>query len=51
MKRADTGFMLLVAYTSIADDEKAKLLLFPLISGGVFSTDLISTARAGHLVL
>ena len=33
MKRADIGLMLLVAYTSIADDDNAKLLLFPLISG------------------
>ena len=36
VKRADIGLMLLVAYTSLADDDKAKLLLFPLISGGLF---------------
>ncbi|CAE7029998.1 ZEP [Symbiodinium natans] len=33
VKRADTCLMLLVANTSIADDNNAKLLLFPLISG------------------
>ncbi|CAE7915213.1 MKLN1 [Symbiodinium necroappetens] len=33
VKRADIALMLLVAYTSIANDDNAKLLLFPLISG------------------
>ena len=33
MKRADIAVMLVLAYTSIADDERAKLLLFPLVSG------------------
>ena len=35
VKRADIGMMLVVAYTSIANDAKAKLLLFPIISGRV----------------
>ena len=33
MKRADIATMLLVTYTSLADDERAKLLLYPLLSG------------------
>jgi len=33
VKRIDVGLMMCVAYTSIADDAKARLLLFPLISG------------------
>ena len=34
VKRFDIALMNLVTYTSLADDEKAKLLLFPFISGG-----------------
>lgn len=33
VKRFDIGLMNIVTYTSIATDEKAKLLLFPIISG------------------
>ncbi|CAE7249789.1 Svep1, partial [Symbiodinium natans] len=32
VKRLDIGLMLVVAYTSLAPDDRAKLLLFPLIS-------------------
>ncbi|CAE7232867.1 LMP1 [Symbiodinium natans] len=34
VKRADVAIMMLVTYTSVADDEKAKLLIYPFISGG-----------------
>ena len=37
VKRTDIGLMNVVTYTSIADDEKAKLLLFPFISGGMMA--------------
>ena len=37
VKRVDTLSMLVVAKTSIADDDNAKLLLFPLISGLVLA--------------
>lgn len=37
VKRTDIGLMNLVTYTSLADDEKAKLLLFPFISGGMLA--------------
>ena len=33
VKRADIGLMNIVTYTSIASDGKAKLLLFPFVSG------------------
>ncbi|CAE7458020.1 dbo [Symbiodinium sp. CCMP2592] len=33
VKRADIGLMVLTAYTSFADDDNAKLLLFPVLSG------------------
>lgn len=33
VKRVDIGIMSFVTYTSIAADEKAKLLLFPFVSG------------------
>ena len=33
VKRADIGVMNIITYTSIADDSKAKLLLFPFVSG------------------
>ena len=33
VKRIDIGFMNIVTYTSIASDGKAKLLLFPFVSG------------------
>ena len=33
VKRFDIAIMNLVTYTSLADDQKAKLLLFPFISG------------------
>lgn len=33
VKRLDIGFMNVVTYTSIASDGKAKLLLFPFVSG------------------
>ena len=32
MKRLDVGVMTLVAYTSLAPDDRAKLLLFPILS-------------------
>eukprot|EP00439_Symbiodinium_sp_Y106_P016148 s1282_g2.t1 len=34
IKRGDVAIMMLVTYTSVADDEKAKLLIYPFISGG-----------------
>ncbi|CAK9031780.1 unnamed protein product [Durusdinium trenchii] len=40
VKRLDVGLMKLTTYTSMAADEKAKLLLFPILSGfqlGIFS--------------
>ena len=37
VKRADIAIMLLVAYTSVANDEKAKLLIFALLSGLVLA--------------
>ena len=33
IKRFDIAIMNLITYTSLADDEKAKLLLFPFVSG------------------
>ena len=33
VKRLDVGLMMVVTFTSMANDEKVKLLLFPLISG------------------
>ena len=37
VKRFDIALMNLVTYTSLADDEKAKLLLFPFISGAMLA--------------
>ena len=33
VKRADIGLMNIVTYTSMASDEKAKLILYPVVSG------------------
>ena len=37
VKRFDIALMNLVTFTSLADDEKAKLLLFPFISGAMLA--------------
>lgn len=37
VKRGDIAIMLLLTYTSVADDDKAKLLLYPIISGIVMA--------------
>lgn len=53
VKRLDVGTMNLVTYTSLAADEKAKLLLFPILSGcqlGIFSWYKPFTEAQGRIL-
>ena len=53
VKRLDVGLMNLVTYTSLVADEKAKLLLFPILSGfqlGLFSWCKPFTSAQGEIL-